>query len=95
MILMKNIWKGKGTNNMNKVFKLTFNGLLTMFLLGVLVIPIASMGFMGVKPQQKDVLSAQDSKVKDMRIEQLEREVEYLKIELTDLRESTQSTELP
>jgi hypothetical protein len=45
---------------MEKIFKLISNSLLTVFLLGVMIIPIASMGFMGVKPQEKNVLSCQD-----------------------------------
>lgn len=45
---------------MEKVFKLISNSMLTVFLLGIMIIPIASMGFMGVKPQEKNVLSVQD-----------------------------------
>lgn len=59
-----------------------------MFLLGVLIIPIASMGFMGIKAPSSGVLSAQDSKVKDLKIEELERENEYLKMEVEGLQNS-------
>ena len=45
---------------MEKIFKMISNSLLTMFLFGLLLIPIASMTMMGVKPQNKEVLSAQD-----------------------------------
>jgi hypothetical protein len=48
---------------MEKVFKTISNSLLTMFLFGLMLIPIASMTMMGVKPQNKDVLSAQDEAV--------------------------------
>jgi hypothetical protein len=48
---------------MEKVFKMISNSLLTMFLFGLMLIPIASMTVMGVKPQNKDVLSAQDKAV--------------------------------
>jgi hypothetical protein len=39
------------------------NGLMAMLLLGMLVVPLASLGLSGVKPAltSKDVLSAQDS----------------------------------
>ena len=51
---------------MEKVFKLLFNSMLTVFLLGIMVLPIASLGTMGIKPQdtpeQTEVLSIQDTK---------------------------------
>jgi hypothetical protein len=47
-------------NNMEKIFKIISNSMLMVFLLGVMIVPIASMGFMGVKPQEKNVLSVQD-----------------------------------
>ncbi len=45
---------------MNKLVKFTSNSLLLMFLFGLFVLPIASITLMGVKPEDKNVLSTKD-----------------------------------
>ena len=51
---------------MEKVFKIVANSMLTVFLLGIMLLPILSMGTMGLKPQEtqinSEVLSIQDTK---------------------------------
>ena len=39
---------------MEKVFKAISNSLLTMFLFGLMLLPIASMTVMGIKPQNNN-----------------------------------------
>ena len=48
------------------------NSLLTLFLFGLMILPIVSMGFMGFKPDNKNVLSAQSEQVCPT-LEQLEQ----------------------
>jgi hypothetical protein len=64
---------------MEKVFKIISNSLLTVFLFGLMLIPIASITIMGVKPQDKNILSAQDKLV----IEEVEETTESTKPVLT------------
>jgi hypothetical protein len=72
---------------MEKLFKLTSNSLLTVFLFGLMLLPIVSMGFMGFKPNNQNVLSAQDEKVCPT-LEQLQKEVN-----VGEIKQTTESTE--
>lgn len=48
---------------MEKVFKVISNSMLTVFLFGIMLIPIASMAVMGLKVQENEkVLSVKDSR---------------------------------
>lgn len=51
---------------MEKVFKILANSMLTVFLFGIMILPIISMGVMGFKNQTveqgTEVLSVQDTK---------------------------------
>lgn len=69
---------------MEKVFKIISNSLLTIFLFGLMLIPIASMTFMGVKPQNNDVLSAQDRSVDKSIIKEVRETTESVNPVLTN-----------
>jgi hypothetical protein len=68
---------------MEKVFKITSNSLLTAFLFCLMLLPIASMTIMGVKPQNRDVLSAQDESV----IEEVKETTKSVKPVLIDFKQ--------
>lgn len=71
---------------------LVINSLLVVLLLGILVMPLTSLGLMAYKaPSQTQVLSAQD-KQKDFQ-EQLEKERRYYRMMREIQRESSESTE--
>jgi hypothetical protein len=72
---------------MEKIFKVISNSLLTVFLFGLMLLPIVSMGFMGFKPNNQNVLSAQDEKVCPT-LEQLQKEAQT-----EEIKQTTESTE--
>ncbi len=47
---------------MNNITKLSVNGLMTILLLAMLVMPISALGLIGVAPDHSAVLSAQDKR---------------------------------
>ncbi len=47
---------------MNKITNLGVNGLMTVLLLAMLVMPISALGLIGVAPDHSAVLSAQDKR---------------------------------
>ncbi|NTU70175.1 hypothetical protein HGB13_05190 [bacterium] len=60
---------------MEKMFKLVSNSMLTVFLLGIMILPIASMTVMGIKPADKnEVLSAQDDQTAKETTESVDTE---------------------
>lgn len=78
---------------MEKVFRTISNSLLTVFLFGLMLLPIASMTFMGVKPSKSNVLSAQDERqecvcpeTKAVVTETVKETTESTKSTLTDLK---------
>ena len=79
---------------MEKGFKMIFNSLLTIFLFGLLLLPIVSMGFMGFRPDNKNVLSAQDEQTcptleelkEKARLEEIEKTIESSEPELINLK---------
>jgi len=71
---------------MEKGFKMVSNSLLTLFLFGLLLLPIVSMGFIGFKPINQNVLSAQSEQICPT-LEQLKEETH-----LKEIEETTEST---
>ena len=79
---------------MNKVFKIAANTGLLMFFLGLLVVPIGSMGIVKVKtPSQGGVLSSKDATVNteedlEAQIRHLEKMLEEKDQELAEIEKS-------
>jgi hypothetical protein len=66
---------------MTKLFNFSMNFALLIFLGCLLFLPISSMTMLGLKPENKNVLSAEDQRIsaQEERILELEKELETLK----------------